>query len=153
MELSAIFQQTKSLLIPILVFWGLFSILNLFHFKISLFWRISVLFTFILFMILYYPFLQQEFDSWKHNLFYKPLEIFDSLLFLFSLIDIFFYLYWCYSLIKIFFSANEKQSETILRYLVVSTLLYWILSIIFQKKILQIPYREYYQILLKFFDH
>ncbi len=149
MELSVIFQQTKSLFIPIAVLWGLFSIMNLFHFKISLFWRIFVLLIFMIFIILYYPFLQEEFSSWKNNFFYKPLEVLESLIFLFQFVDVFFYLFWCYSLIKIFFSANERQSEFTLRYLVLFTLLYWIFNFLLQKKMLSIPYREYYQLLLK----
>ncbi|MFN3603479.1 MAG: hypothetical protein ACK4UJ_02080 [Leptonema sp. (in: bacteria)] len=151
MELSKVFQETQSLFSLIVLLWGLFSILNLFHSNISLFWRISSLITFVLFLLVYFPYIQTDILSWKKHYAYKPLEILESFIKLFPYLDIFLYLTWCYSLIKIFFSAREKQSQSILKFLVLFTLVYWILSFVFQKKMLQIPYKEYYQSILRYF--
>lgn len=152
MELSPLFEHTKSLLGILTLVWGLFSLLNLFHSKIPLFWRITVIFAFFVFIFLYFPILKEEYNLWKINYKYKPLEIFEALFYIFQYLDIFLYLSWCYFLIKVFFSAKEKSSENIIKFLVIFTLFYWIFSFLFQKNLIHLPYKEYYRNLLDLFN-
>lgn len=148
MELSILFEHTKSLVGLLTILWGLFSFLNLFHSKIPFFWRITVIFTFFVFIFLYFPIIKEEYNLWKINYKTKPLEIFEAFFYLFKHLDIFLYVTWSYFLIKIFFSAKEKSSENIIKFLVIFTLFYWIFSFLFQKNIIHIPYKDYYQNLI-----
>ncbi len=126
MELSAFLESIKSLVIIIAFVWGIFTILNIFHSGLQIFWRIMLIFIYLLFVLFYYEILKNQFFLIIREPKNYFINILNEFIVFVGYLDIVLYILWPWLLIYTFFSIREKKSLEFIKKMILITLLYWL---------------------------
>jgi hypothetical protein len=126
MELSTLLIQFKGLLFLFGCIWGIFILLNFFHFGYNFWWKLIILIVYILFIFFYFPYLYDEYLLAYNQTreFFK--QLLQELVLLLNYFDFFIFFLWPIIMIYSFFTAREKRSLDFIKIFIVITLIYWI---------------------------